>query len=172
MRCCSIRFLSFFWLIYHLPGYWKESKNVHEGDRVALMVWWGHEETARQKQGKYSLSRIKRSVFQVMNADIEINMFCRDNVDVLRAQGMSIAPFDGMDEDDFHTSGWCQCSYELKQQLYTICGFILQTPIIHVHFLHCHACWDAIETRCLVSSSFRPQVPTNQIIPSSLPNAQ
>ena len=41
-----------------------------------------------------------------MNVRTELNMFCRDDVEALRAQGMSIkylAPFDGMDEDDFYT---------------------------------------------------------------------
>jgi hypothetical protein len=70
--------------------------------------WWSaEEENARQKQGQGSLSRIKRSV--LMHVHAELNMFCRDNVDVLRAQGMSIdyiAPFDGMDKDDFCTSGY------------------------------------------------------------------
>ena len=67
--------------------------------------WWSdEEENARQKQGQQSLSRIKRSV--LMNVRTELNMFCRDDVEALRAQGMSIeylAPFDGMDEDDFYT---------------------------------------------------------------------
>ena len=42
-----------------------------------------------------------------MNVHTEYNMFCRDDVDFLRGQGMSIeylAPFNGMDEDDFYTS--------------------------------------------------------------------
>ena len=67
--------------------------------------WWSDEENARQKQGQRSLSRIKRSV--LMNIHTDLNRFCRDDVDVLRAQGMIIeylAPFDGMDEDDFYTS--------------------------------------------------------------------
>ena len=70
--------------------------------------WWSdEEENARQEQGQRSLSRIKRSV--LMNVHTELNMFCRDDVDVLRTQGMSIeylAPFDGMDKDDFYTSSY------------------------------------------------------------------
>ena len=68
--------------------------------------WWSdEEETARQKQGQRSHSRIKRSV--LMHVHTELNMFCKDDIDVLRTQGMSIeylAPFDGMDEDDFYIS--------------------------------------------------------------------
>ena len=68
--------------------------------------WWSdEEEKAKQRQGWQSLSRIKRSVF--MNVHTELDMFCRDDVDVFRAQGMNIeylAPFDGMDEDDFYAS--------------------------------------------------------------------
>ena len=46
-----------------------------------------------------------------MNVHTELNMFCRGDVDVLRAQGMSIeylaqTPFDGVDKDDFCTSGY------------------------------------------------------------------
>ena len=76
--------------------------------KVIESRWWSdEEENARQKQGQRSLSRIKRSV--LMNVHTELNMFCRGDVDVLRAQGMSIeylAPFDGMDKDDFYTSGY------------------------------------------------------------------
>ena len=76
--------------------------------RVIESRWWSdEEENARQKQGQRLLSRIKRSV--LMNVHIELNMFCRDDVDVLRGQGMSIeylAPFDGMDEDGSYTSGY------------------------------------------------------------------
>ena len=65
--------------------------------------WWSdEEENARQKQGQRSLSRIKRSV--LLHVHTEMNMFCRDDVDILRAQGLIIeylAPFDGMDNDDF-----------------------------------------------------------------------
>ena len=65
--------------------------------------WWSdEEENARQKQGQRSLARIRRSV--LMNVHIELNMFYRDDVDILRAKGMSIeylAPFDGTDEDEF-----------------------------------------------------------------------
>ena len=51
--------------------------------------WWSdEEEKARQRGGQRSLSRIKRSV--LMNANTELNMFYRDDVDVLRAQGLSI----------------------------------------------------------------------------------
>ena len=70
---------------------------------VIASRWWSdEEENARQKQGQRSLARIKRSV--LMNVRIELNMFYKDDVDILRAKGMSIkylAPFDGMDEDDF-----------------------------------------------------------------------
>ena len=51
-------------------------------------------------------SRLKQSVLINVHTELDINMY-RDEVDVLRAQGMSIdylAPFDGMDEDDFLTS--------------------------------------------------------------------
>ena len=83
---------------------------TEENQRLFMKViesrWWSdEEENARQKKGRQSLSRIKRSV--LLNVHTELNMFCRDNVDVLRSQGMSIeylAPFDGMDEDDFYTS--------------------------------------------------------------------
>ena len=65
--------------------------------------WWSdEEENARQKRGQSSLSRIKRSV--LMNVHTELGMFYRDDVNLLRAQGMSIeylAPFDGMEKDDF-----------------------------------------------------------------------
>ena len=67
--------------------------------------WWSDGENARQNQGQRSLSRIKLSV--LLNVHTELNMFCRDDEDVLRAQGMSIEylfPFDSMDEDDFYTS--------------------------------------------------------------------
>ena len=49
-------------------------------------------------------SRIKRSVFE-MNGHTNFSMFCRDDVDVLRVQGMSIeylVPFDGIDKDNFY----------------------------------------------------------------------
>ena len=74
--------------------------------KVIESRWWSDdEENARLKQGQQSLSRIKRSV--LLNVHTELNMFCRNDVDVLRAQGMSIeylAPFDGMYDDDFYTS--------------------------------------------------------------------
>ena len=76
--------------------------------KVINSRWWSDSDevkNARQKQGQRSLSRIKRSV--LLNVHTELNMFCRDDVDVLRAEGMSIeylAPFDGMDKDDFYTS--------------------------------------------------------------------
>ena len=83
---------------------------TEENQRMFVKVidsrWWSdEEENARQKQGQRSLSRIKRSV--LMNVHTDFNMFCRDDVDFLRGQGMSIeylAPFNGMDEDDFYTS--------------------------------------------------------------------
>jgi hypothetical protein len=83
---------------------------TEENQRMFMKVidsrWWSdEEENARQKRGQRSLSRIKRSV--LLNVHHELNMFCRDDVDVLRAQGMSIeylAPFDGMEEDGFYTS--------------------------------------------------------------------
>ena len=57
--------------------------------KVIESRWWSdEEENARQKEGQRSLSRIKHSVF--MNANTELNMFYRDDVDILRAQGMSI----------------------------------------------------------------------------------
>ena len=78
-------------------------KNQKMFVKVIGSRWWSdEEENARQKQGQRSLSRIKRSV--LMNVQTELNMFCRDDVDALRAQGMSIeylAPFDGM--DNFYT---------------------------------------------------------------------
>ena len=85
---------------------------TEENQRTFMKVvdsrWWSdEEENARQKEGQRSLSRIKRSV--LMNVHTELNMFCRDDVDVLRAQGLSIeylAPFDGMDDDDFYTPGY------------------------------------------------------------------
>ena len=71
--------------------------------------WWSdEEEIARQKQGERSLPRIKRSV--LIHVHTELSMFCIDDVNVLRTQGMSIeylAPFDGMDEDDFYASRFC-----------------------------------------------------------------
>ena len=83
---------------------------TEENQRMFMKVidsrWWSdEEENARQKQEQRSLSRIKRSV--LMNVRTELNMFCRDDVDILRAQGMSIeylTPFDGMDKDDSYTS--------------------------------------------------------------------
>ena len=85
---------------------------TEENQRLFMEViesrWWSDEEdNARQKQGHRSLSRIKRSV--LMNVHTELNMFCRDSVDILQSQGMSIeylAPFDGMDKDDFYTSNY------------------------------------------------------------------
>jgi hypothetical protein len=83
-------------------------KNQRMFMKVIDSRWWSdEEENARQKQleGQRSLSRIKRSV--LMNVHIELNMLCRDEVDVLRAQGMSIeylVPFDGMGKDDFYTT--------------------------------------------------------------------
>jgi hypothetical protein len=83
--------------------------------KVIESRWWSDEEdNARQKQlqveGQRSLSRIKRSV--LLNVHTELNMFCGADVDVLRAEGMSIgylAPFDGMDKDDFYTSTESTC---------------------------------------------------------------
>ena len=86
---------------------------TEENQRMFMKVidsrWWSdEEENAKQKQdseGHGSLSRIKRSV--LLNVHTEMNMFCRDRVDVLRAEGMSIeylAPFEDMDKDDFYTS--------------------------------------------------------------------
>ena len=83
---------------------------TEENQRMFMKVinsrWWSdEEENARQKRGQRSLSRIKHSV--LLNVHTELNMFCTDNVDVLRAEGMNIkylAPFDGMDNDDFYTS--------------------------------------------------------------------
>ena len=72
--------------------------------KVIKSRWWSDEEE-RQKQGQRSLSRIKRSV--LFNVHTELNMFCRDDVDDLRAEVMRIeylAPFDGMDKDDFYAS--------------------------------------------------------------------
>ena len=86
-----------------------------EGNQIMFMKviksrWWSdEEENARQKQleGQQSLSRIKRSIF--MNVR-NMNVFCRDDADILRAQGMSIEYLDGirvdfpdgMDEDHFY----------------------------------------------------------------------
>ena len=57
--------------------------------KVIESRWWSdEEECARQKRGQRSLSRIRHTVF--MNANTELDMFYRDDVDVLRAQGMSI----------------------------------------------------------------------------------
>ena len=67
--------------------------------------WWSdEEENVRQKQRERPLSRIKRSV--LLNVDTELNVFCGDDVNLMREQGMNIdylAPFDGMDKDDFYT---------------------------------------------------------------------
>ena len=66
--------------------------------------WWSDEENVRQKQRERPLSRIKRSV--LLNVDTELNVFCGDDVNLMREQGMNIdylAPFDGMDKDDFYT---------------------------------------------------------------------
>jgi hypothetical protein len=75
-------------------------KNQRMFMKVIESRWWSdEEENARQKQGQRLLSRIKRSAF--MNVRVELNMFCRDDVDILRAKGMSIeylAPFDGMND--------------------------------------------------------------------------
>jgi hypothetical protein len=79
-------------------------KNQRMFMKVIGSRWWSdEEENTRQKRGQRSLSRIKRSV--LMQVQPELNVFCRDDVDILRAQGMSIeylAPFDGMDKDDFY----------------------------------------------------------------------
>ncbi|KAF8802182.1 hypothetical protein BYT27DRAFT_7197261 [Phlegmacium glaucopus] len=83
---------------------------TEENQRMFMKVidsrWWSdEEENRRQKQGQRSLSRIKYTV--LMNVHTKLNMFCRNDVDVLRAQGMKIeylAPFDGMDKDDFYTT--------------------------------------------------------------------
>ncbi|KAF8802136.1 hypothetical protein BYT27DRAFT_7197212 [Phlegmacium glaucopus] len=79
---------------------------TEENQRMFMEVinsrWWSDEENTRQKQGQRSLSRIKSAV--LMNAHTELNMFCRDDVDVLRAQGMNIEylfPINGMDMDYF-----------------------------------------------------------------------
>ena len=81
-------------------------KNQKMFVKVTDLRWWSNEEeNERQKQGRRSLSRIKRSV--LMNVHAHWNMFCCEDVDVLRAQGMSIeylALFDGMEKDDFYTS--------------------------------------------------------------------
>ena len=72
--------------------------------KVINSRWWSNEEeNTRLKQGQRSLSRIKRSV--LMNVLPGFNMFYKDDVDILRAQGMSIeylANFDG--GDDFYLS--------------------------------------------------------------------
>ena len=71
--------------------------------KVINSRWWSdEEENARQKQGRRSLSRIKRSV--LMNVHSELNMFFSGDVDVLRTQGMSIeylASYDGMDGEPY-----------------------------------------------------------------------
>ena len=80
-------------------------KATEENQRMFVEViasrWWSdEEENAKQKQGQRSLARIKRSV--LMNVHIKLNMLYGDDVDILRAKGMSIeylAPFDGMDGD-------------------------------------------------------------------------
>ncbi|KAF8802179.1 hypothetical protein BYT27DRAFT_7197257 [Phlegmacium glaucopus] len=85
---------------------------TEENQRMFMKVidsrWWSdEEENRRQKQGEQSLSRIKYAV--LMNVHTELNMFCRNDVDDLRAQGMKIeylAPFDGMDKDDFYISSF------------------------------------------------------------------
>ena len=83
-------------------------KNQRMFVKVIDSRWWSdEEENARQIQGQRSLSRIKRSV--LMNVHTEYNMFCRDDVDFLRGQGMSIEYltfFNGMDEDDFYNSSY------------------------------------------------------------------
>jgi hypothetical protein len=77
--------------------------------KVINSRWWSdEEENARQKQGQRSLlSRIKRSVLMDVHTKL-LNMVCRDKVDVLRAQGMSVkylapsqTPFNYKDKDDF-----------------------------------------------------------------------
>jgi hypothetical protein len=82
---------------------------TEEHQRLFMKViesrWWSdEEENARQKQGQRSLSRIKRSVLINVYTKLNMNMFCRDEVDVLRAQGMSIEYFVPFDEDDFYSS--------------------------------------------------------------------
>ena len=102
--------------------------STEDNQRIFMKVvnsrWWSdEEENARRKQKRQrSFSRIKRSV--LTNVRTELSMFFRDDADVLRAQGMDIeylAPFVGMDEDDFYKSiplykgsvkrtgrsGWC-----------------------------------------------------------------
>ena len=57
-------------------------------------------------RNKVSGHFLASNVSVLMNVHTELNMFCRDNVEILRAQGLSIAylaPFDGMDEDNFCT---------------------------------------------------------------------
>ena len=83
-------------------------KNQRTFMEVLESRWWSdEEENARQKQGQRSLSRIKRSV--LLNVHTELNNFCRVKADALRTEGMNIeylAPFDGMDEDDFYTTSY------------------------------------------------------------------
>ena len=70
--------------------------------------WWSDdEENVRRKHRERPLSRIKRSV--LLNVHTELNMFFGDDVTLMREQGMNIdylAPFDGMDNDDFYTSSY------------------------------------------------------------------
>ena len=86
-----------------------------------------------------------------MNADTEMNRICRDNVDVLRAQGMGIAPFDEM---DFYASGYCNTTsymwFYFTDANYSSTHFFIVTPV---------------ET--LSKPDAYLQIPTNQIIPSS-----
>ena len=85
---------------------------TEDNQRIFMKVigsrWWSdEEENERQKQGERSLSRIKRSL--LLNVHTELNMFCGDEVNFLREQGMSIeflALFDGMAEDDLYTSSY------------------------------------------------------------------
>jgi hypothetical protein len=65
--------------------------------KVIESRWWSdrdEEENAIQKQGQRSLSRIslKRSIIMNVHND-ELNMFNRDDADVLRAQDMTIFSF-------------------------------------------------------------------------------
>ena len=63
-----------------------------------------HEQERQQR----SLSRLSRCV--LWNVYAELNMFCGDDVDFLREQGLCVehlAPFEKVDEDYFYTSTFC-----------------------------------------------------------------
>ena len=73
---------------------------------IGSRCWSDEEENVRRKQGVRSLSRIKRFVLSYVSA-VPANTLSGDDMDFLREQGMSIeylAPFDGMDEDDFYAT--------------------------------------------------------------------